>query len=119
MRGDQTMIITFRLMGNTRDKRPVRLWDTDDIAYISQQTKDFLPPSHFDAFCIFELQALQASRKHGIDSTEVRRMVRMSTFHRGHLSKDQFIAEMASLKLVTAIDIRNHGESLSEPFLHE
>ena len=45
------MIITFRLMGRTRDKQAVRMWDTDDLAYIGEQTKNFLVPGHFDAFC--------------------------------------------------------------------
>ena len=54
IRGDLAVIIPFRLMGHTRDKTSVRLWNTDDLAYIREQTKDYLPPSYFDAFCIFE-----------------------------------------------------------------
>ena len=113
------MIITFRLMGHTRDKQAVRLWDTDDMVYLSEQTKDLLVPGHFDAYCIFEYKTSQALRKYGMASNEVKHMQFMSDFHRKRLSKDQFDAEMASLGLVTIIDIRNHGESLSKPFLHE
>ena len=113
------MIITFRLMGHTRDKRPVRLWDTDDLAYLSEQTKDFLPSGHFDAYCIFQFRALEASRKYGMDSDIVERLQMMSDLHRKALSKIQFEAEMVSLGLVTIIDIRNRGESLGKPFLDD
>ena len=106
-------------MGHTRDKTSVRLWDTGDLAYIREQTKDFSPPSHFDAYCIFQFRALEASRKYGMDSDVVKRLQMMSDLHRRPLSKIQFEAEMASLGLVTIIDIRNHGESLSKPFLDE
>ena len=119
IRGDLVVTITSRLMGQTRNKTFVRLWDTDDLSYIREQTKDYLVPGHFDAYCIFEYKTSQALRKYGVASNEVKHMQFMSDFHRKRLSKDQFDAEMASLRLVTIIDIRNHGESLSKPFLHE
>ena len=70
------MIIAFRLMGHTRDKTAVRLWETDNLAYIKEQTNDFSPSSHVDSFCIFSFYALQASRKHGMDSDEVKKTAR-------------------------------------------
>ena len=113
------MIITYRLMGHTRDKTSVRLWDTADLAYIREQTKDFSPSGHFDAFCIYSFHALQASRKYEMDSAEVEMLNGMAVFHRKNISDDQLKSEMASLGLVTVIHIRNHGESLSHPLLHE
>ena len=113
------MIITFRIMGQTRDKTSVRLWDTDDFAYIREKTKGFLPSNHFDASCIFEYQTLRVAREYGMNSKEVKQMQAMSELHRRSLNDIQFGAEMALLSLVTAIDIRNHGEHLSKPFLHK
>ena len=106
-------------MGHTRDNTAVRLWDTDNIAYIKEQTKVFSPSSHFDGYCIFQFRALVASRKYGIASDEVERLRIMSDFHRRSLSEEQFEKEKASLGLVTIIDIRNLGESLSESLFDE
>ena len=113
------MTIPERHLADARSKKKICLYDTDDLEYVREQTKNHDIQDRFDGLCVFELKLMESLRKYGKSSDEHFKMRRMYEFNLSFLSGDMLLQEMASLGLVTSIDRSVHGKSLIKHFLHE
>ena len=113
------MTIPEHHMGDSRTKKRVSWYDTEDWDYIMSMTSDYNGHDCFDAFCICQFRIIRLIRLYGMESEERHKIEKMAFFYRKRIDAEFFAAEMRSLFLVTSIDVRNHGEKLSKPFLSE
>ena len=104
--------IPERHIANARSRTKICLYDTDDLTYIGERTKDHNIHDRFDCLCVFEAESLAASRLFGQDSVEYRRVYSMYTYNLYFFNDQTLAQEMASLGLVTSIDRVTFGKSL-------
>ena len=113
------MIVPERHLANTRSKKKICLYDTDDLEFIHEKTKDQNIQDRFDCLCVFEYESLVALRLIDEFSEEYRRMHSMYLFNLYFFEDETLAKEMTSLGLVTSIDRSVYGHSLLKHFLQK
>ena len=113
------MTIPEQHLGDTRSQKKICHYDTDDLEYIRERTKDQNIHDRFDCLCVFESESLVALRLHGKSSKEYIRMDKMLGFYRSFFNDETLAREMTSLGLATSIDRVIYGKTLLKHFLHK
>ena len=113
------MIIPEQLLADTRSRKMICAYDTDDLTYVREQTTNHDIHDRFDCLCVFEAEMLAALRLYGEASKEYDRARMMYLFNLYFFSDETMGAEMTSLGLVTSIDRVAFGKSLLKHFLQK